>query len=70
MLPLVLVGPSGAGKSTIVKYLQSKAPDSFAFSVSSTTRKPREGEVNGVHYHFVSKDEFLADVEAGNFLEH
>ena len=70
MLPLVLVGPSGAGKSTIVKYLQSKAPDCFAFSVSSTTRKPREGEVNGVHYHFVTKEDFLADVEEGNFLEH
>ena len=70
MIPLVLVGPSGAGKSTLVKYLQGKAADSFAFSVSSTTRKPRDGEVNGVHYHFVSKDEFLADVAAGMFLEH
>ena len=70
MYPLVLVGPSGAGKSTLVKYLQQKCGDSFAFSVSSTTRKPREGEVNGVHYHFVSKEDFLADVEAGMFLEH
>ena len=70
MFPLVLVGPSGAGKSTLVKYLQQKSGDSFAFSVSSTTRKPREGELNGVHYHFVSKDEFLADVAAGMFLEH
>lgn len=70
MIPLVLVGPSGAGKSTLVKYLQGKAADSFAFSVSSTTRKPRDGEVNGVHYHFVSKDDFLADVAAGMFLEH
>jgi guanylate kinase len=70
MLPLVLVGPSGAGKSTLVKYLQSKVGDSISFSVSSTTRKPREGEVNGVHYHFVSKDEFLAEVGASNFLEH
>jgi guanylate kinase len=46
------------------------AEDNFTFSVSSTTRQPRNGEVNGIHYHFVSKEDFLADVSAGNFLEH
>ncbi len=60
--PLILVGPSGAGKSTLVKHLLAKAPEKFVFSVSSTTRQPRPGEVDGVHYNFVSKEEFKADV--------
>lgn len=69
--PLVLVGPSGAGKSTLVKHLLAKNPEAFHFSVSSTTREPRAGEVDGTHYHFVrTKDDFLAEVAAGNFLEH
>ena len=42
----------------------------FEFSVSCTTRNPRPGEINGVHYHFVTKEDFLKEVEAGNFLEH
>ena len=41
----------------------------FAFSVSSTTRQPRAGEVDGVHYHFTTKEEFEADIAKGNFLE-
>ena len=68
--PLVLVGPSGAGKSTLVKHLMQVAKEQFVFSVSSTTRQPREGEVNGIHYHFITKEEFLGEVAAGNFLEH
>lgn len=44
--------------------------DLFAFSVSSTTRQPRDGEKDGVHYMFTSKEEFLNEVEQGNFLEH
>jgi guanylate kinase len=42
----------------------------FAFSVSSTTRAPRPGEVDGVHYHFITKEEFQAEVNQGHFLEH
>lgn len=68
MKPLVLVGPSGVGKSTLVNQLQHSSI--FTFSISSTTRAPRDGEVNGRHYHFVSKEDFLKDVNSGMFLEH
>lgn len=66
---LVLCGPSGAGKSTLVKHLMDEFSDSFGFSVSHTTRSPRPGEEEGVHYHFVSRDEMTAGVERGEFLE-
>ena len=71
--PLVLCGPSGAGKSTFTVYIMSEASpykNMFAFSVSSTTRQPRPGEKDGIHYHFTTKEEFIAEVEKGNFLEH
>jgi guanylate kinase len=71
--PLVLCGPSGAGKSTFTSYLMSEASpykSIFAFSVSSTTRQPRAGEKDGVHYHFTTREDFMAEVERGNFLEH
>jgi guanylate kinase len=42
----------------------------FEFSVSYTTRQPRAGEVDGVHYNFVSKDDFEIDIKAGNFIEY
>jgi guanylate kinase len=44
--------------------------DFFAFSVSSTTRAPRPGEKEGIHYHFTTREEFEADIARGNFLEH
>jgi guanylate kinase len=66
---LVLSGPSGAGKSTIIS-TSSKAIGSYYFSISTTTRKPREGEIDGVDYYFVSKEEFEEDIKAGNFLEY
>ena len=66
---LVLSGPSGAGKSTIID-ASSKEIGEYYFSVSTTTRAPRDGEVNGKDYYFVSKEEFEADIEAGNFLEY
>jgi guanylate kinase len=56
--PLVLCGPSGAGKSTMTNILLSNYNNNFKFCVSSTTRKPREGEENGVHYFFHTKEEF------------
>ena len=62
---LVLSGPSGAGKGTICKYLLANNP-SLKYSVSATTRAPRNGEVNGQSYHFVSKDNFL-DMMARSF---
>jgi len=68
--PIVLCGPSGAGKSTLITMLQKDYPEDFGFSVSHTTRGPRAGEEDGVHYHFVSKEEMEAGIAAGKFLEH
>lgn len=67
--PLVLCGPSGSGKSTLLKRLLKEFPDKFGFSVSHTTRGPRPGETNGVHYHFTNKDDMTACVEKGEFIE-
>ncbi|OQR95316.1 guanylate kinase [Achlya hypogyna] len=68
--PLVIAGPSGVGKGTLINRLMTKYPELFGFSVSHTTRGPREGEVNGVAYHFVAIDEFDGEVAKGSFLEH
>lgn len=67
--PLVICGPSGSGKSTLLKKLFKEFPDTFGFSVSHTTRKPRPGEENGVHYHFVSVEDMQAAIENGEFIE-
>ena len=66
---LILSGPSGAGKSSLIKAASDKIGD-YYFSISTTTRPPREGEKNGVDYFFVSKEEFEADIRAGEFLEY
>ena len=66
--PVVLSAPSGAGKTTIARALVEREED-FAFSVSATTRLPREGEVDGVDYWFMSEEEFLAMVEDGELAE-
>ncbi len=68
-LLIVVSGPSGTGKGTICKALIEKRDDVF-LSVSATTRQPREGEQNGVHYHFLSKAEFEQNIENGQMLEH
>ncbi|XP_055528140.1 uncharacterized protein LOC129720657 isoform X2 [Wyeomyia smithii] len=67
--PLVICGPSGSGKSTLLKKLFKEFPDTFGFSVSHTTRKPRPGEEDGIHYHFVSVEEMQAAIENGEFIE-
>ncbi len=67
-LLIVISGPSGAGKGTICKALLEKH-DNLFISVSATTRSPRAGEVDGVNYHFLSKEDFLEKVEQNNFLE-
>lgn len=67
--PLVICGPSGSGKSTLLKRLFKELPKTFGFSVSHTTRKPRPGETNGVHYHFVTVEEMQKAIEDGDFLE-
>jgi guanylate kinase len=66
---LVLSSPSGGGKTTIAKSLL-QARDDLGYSVSATTRPRREGERDGVDYHFLTRDEFLRRVEAGEFLEY
>ncbi len=68
-LLIVLSGPSGSGKGTIVKSLLSKRSDTV-LSVSATTRAPREGEIDGVHYHFIDRETFLRMIEENAFLEY
>lgn len=67
--PIVMSGPSGVGKSTILKKLFNDFPGRFGFSVSHTSRGPREGEEDGVDYHFSSKDAMTAAVARGEFIE-
>lgn len=66
---LVLSGPSGAGKSSLINKISGDIGDHY-FSISTTTRPMREGEIDGVHYHFVSEEEFKKDIEDNNFLEY
>jgi guanylate kinase len=66
---LVITGPSGVGKGTLIRRLLEQVPGS-ELSVSATTRRPREGEVNGRDYHFLDEPEFAARVERGEFVEH
>lgn len=69
--PVVFAGPSGVGKGTLINMLMKRFPNNqFGFSVSHTTRKPREGEVNGVHYHFTTVDQMKKDISQGKFIEH
>lgn len=64
----IISGPSGAGKGTICKRLLEET--ALELSISMTTRAPREGEIDGIHYYFVSHDEFLAYIDNDGFLEH
>ena len=66
---LVLSGPSGAGKTTVAQRLLS-GNERLARVVTCTTRIPREGEIDGVDYHFLNDEEFMRRVEAAEFLEH
>ena len=67
--PIVISGPSGVGKGTLYGLLFERNPDTFVLSVSHTTRAPRPGEQNGVHYHYVTKEDFLKLREQGGFVE-
>ncbi|TFJ84484.1 hypothetical protein NSK_004469 [Nannochloropsis salina CCMP1776] len=67
--PLVICGPSGVGKGTLMNMLFEEFGGYFGFSVSHTTRAPRPGEVEGVHYNFTSRDAMEAAIEEGRFLE-
>ncbi len=66
---VVISGPSGAGKSTVVRELLEKCPLPLCLSVSATTRQPRQGEVEGVDYFFLTPEQFAARRAAGEFLE-
>lgn len=66
---LIISGPSGCGKSTLLKEVY-KNIDNYYFSISTTTRAPRVGEVNGIDYFFVSKEEFEEDIKNNDFLEY
>ncbi len=67
-LLIVVSGPAGSGKGTVNAHLLKR--DDFAFSVSATTRDPRPGEIDGKSYHFISRDEFLKQLECGDMLEY
>ena len=68
--PVVIVGPSGAGKGTLIDFVTKAHPEKFGFSVSYTTRPKREGEVDGVHYNFITVDKFKEMVANDEFIEH
>ena len=65
---LVVSGPSGSGKTTLCRQLADRGEAHY--SISCTTRPPRPGEVNAKDYHFLSREEFVRRLEAGEFLEH
>jgi guanylate kinase len=65
----VITGPSGVGKGSLISLLRHRIPE-LELSTSATTREPRPGEQNGVHYHFLEPSEFERRVGAGDFLEH
>lgn len=66
---VVVTGPSGAGKGTLIRELLRRVPD-LGVTVSATTRERRPGEAEGREYWFLSPEDFLARIEAGDFLEH
>jgi len=68
-IPVAITGPSGVGKGTLINRLLKEFPNNFGFSVSHTTRKPREGEKDGVHYNFTTVDQIKEEIEQGKFIE-
>ena len=69
--PVVVCGPSGVGKGTLINMLMERFPDGqFGFCVSHTTRKPREGEQDGVHYNFTTVENMKKEIAQGNFIEY
>ena len=66
---IVISAPSGCGKSTIIKAIINDEKLKLGFSISATSRKPREGEQDGVHYYFISDEEFLRLISDNKFIE-
>jgi guanylate kinase len=67
-LLVIISAPSGGGKDVVIERLVKKLDDAVVY-VTATSRKPRPGEVNGLHYYFYSPEKFKEEIEAGNFLE-
>lgn len=67
-LMIVVSGPAGSGKGTVLSHLLRR--EDFVYSVSATTRGPRPGEVDGVNYHFISREDFLGRIESEDMLEY
>lgn len=67
---VIISAPSGCGKSTIISAINERGNVSMKFSVSATNRPPRPGEINGIHYHFLSDKEFHENIERNNFVEY
>ncbi len=65
----MISGPSGVGKGTLIAKLMKEYPSKFGFSVSHTTRAPREKEIDGVHYHFTERSKIEEEISEGKFLE-
>ncbi|MBR2022011.1 MAG: guanylate kinase [Clostridia bacterium] len=65
---VVVSGPSGVGKGTVLKYVLER--DDFVYSVSATTRSPREGEADGVNYFFITRDKFEDMISGGELIEY
>ena len=68
-LLVVISGPAGSGKGTVIKSLMEKS-DAFAYSVSATTRSPRPGEIDGVNYHYITREDFEGRIRNGGMLEY
>ena len=67
-LLVIISAPSGTGKDTVIPRLTTELPDAVVY-VTATSRKPRPGEVHGIHYYFYEPEKFREEIEAGNFLE-
>lgn len=68
--PLVICGPSGVGKGTIINLLLEKYQNYFGFSISNTSRAPRNGEIDGVHYYFSTSEDMLKGINNNEYIEH
>lgn len=68
-LLVVVSGPSGCGKSTLCKMLLSHHKDNFGLVISHTSREKRPGEVDGIDYHFLTRDQFQKNIDTGEYLE-
>lgn len=67
---IIFTGPSGVGKGTILTDFFKKVDNNIVYSISSTTRQPRDGEINGMHYFFITKEEFEKLIKEDAFLEY